>query len=270
MSSVLLARTTATCLLLALPALATASACLYRGSDASARVINRSGEITTPFPDARSAPDCRRLRVASGSVSVYVLSADRSAISARQVGPDGGSLVPSSAGGGTAGGSEPSGLLKQISVVLEGLQRVKTGSSRSGEGEFLLAALPSGRLAEPSADLRIVLGPVPDANLAGFELLVDGKSVYRQQGPQQEVRLPAAALKPGAQAVWRLSYAGQRHEGRFSVESASSFASLQGRLAQDSAAGIDSVAARLQLAAGLAQEGFEWDARELLKSSLAP
>ncbi|RCW70404.1 hypothetical protein [Pseudorhodoferax soli] len=254
--------------LLVAPTLATATACIYRGSDASARVINRSGEISTPFPDALSAADCRRLRVASGSVVVHVLSADRSAITSRVVGADGGSLAAASSAGSGVNPGESAGLFRQVAVVLEGLQRVKTGSSRSGEGDFLLAALPSHKLAAPADDLRIVLGPAPDANLASFELLVDGKLVHRQRGASQEIRLPAASLKPGAQASWRLSYAGQQHEGRFSIEPPGALADLQTRLAQESAAGADAMTTRLQLAAGLQQEGFEWDARELLKASL--
>jgi hypothetical protein len=265
----LFARTATACLLLSLPAWAAATACLYRGNDASARVIKRSGEISTPFPDAQSAPDCRRLRVASGSVTVYALSADRSAVSSRQVGVDGGSLMPPSESTGM-GSDAPSGLMRQISVVLEGMQRVKTGSSRGGEGEFLLAALPSGRLAEPGADLRIILGPVPDANLGSFELLVDGKLVYSQQGAAPDIKLPAAHLKAGTHALWRLSYAGQQHEGRFAVEPPATFASLQDHLAQQVVTEQDPVVARLRMAAGLAQQGYEWDARELIRVSLKP
>ena len=106
-----------------------AQACLYRGDSADTRVANRSGEITTPFPEGLSALDCRRLRVVTGAVTVYTLRQDRHAIAPRRVEAGAGPLLPSAGSGDT---DAPPELLKQIMVVLEGGQRLKTGSSRGG------------------------------------------------------------------------------------------------------------------------------------------
>jgi hypothetical protein len=263
--------TVAACVLLGLPGMVLASACLYRGTDATARVMSRSSEITTPFPEALASQDCGRLRVASGSVSVYVLSADRSAISRREVSVGSGSLVPAtSAAPADSGGTAQRGLLQQIMVVLEGGQRSRTGSSRSAEGDYVIAALPIGRLAQPTADLIVNLGPVPDANLGQFDVRVDGKQVHRQVGPQLALRLPFSSLKAGARVQWTLAYSGRRHEGEFSVEPAAALAALQQSLVTGSALDVDTDVAKLRLASGLMEAGFAWDARELIRAALSP
>jgi hypothetical protein len=78
---------------MAVPLAAQAQACLYRGDSADTRVANRSGEITTPFPEALSALDCRRLRVVTGAVTVYTLAQDRQVMAPRRVEVGGGPLV---------------------------------------------------------------------------------------------------------------------------------------------------------------------------------
>lgn len=256
--------------ILSLPALAQASACLYRGTDATARVVQRSGEIITPFPEAKSAQDCSRLRVASGTVSVYVLSADRAAIATRQVTEDGGPLVQTSTANKDAGNGESFSLVKQILVVLEGGQRIKNGSSRGAEGDYVVAALPSGKLGQPTVDLVIPLGPSPDVNLGGFELLVDGRLAHRQTGASSSLTLPAMTLRPGAKVLWKLNYSGERLEGSFEVVSAARVAALKSTLARESEIGTDPKVAELRIASGLLLEGFGWDARELIRAAVAP
>jgi len=248
---------------------AQAAACLYRGTDDTARVIG-GGVVTTPFPQALSAPECARLRVASGTVDVVVLSADRAAIASRRVSAGGGALVPASGAdkGGTSG--ESPGLLKQILVVLEGDQKKVTGSSRDAGDDFLRNALPVDKLAQPTADLVIVLGPAPDANLHSFELLVGGKPVLRVSGPARSVTLPAAALKAGVHASWRLAYGDGHDEGSFDVVPSERLAELEATLATESDAGGDAKVAKLRIASGLVAQGYNWDARELIRTAVNP
>ncbi len=251
---------------------AQAAACLYRGTDDSARVTARSGQIVTPFPDALSSADCELLRVAVGKVSVYVLGADRSAIDMRQVGVGGGALVPRPQGVEPgAAGPWDFRLLKEISLVLAGGQRSTAGSSRGGDGDDVLAALPVGKLSRPETDLVVPLGPVPDANLASFEVLVDGRSGYRQIGPARDIRLPAAVLLPGAKITWRLGYAGRQSEGRLTVVSPEQLAVLEESLTRESDAGTDPVVTLKRALDNVKPaEGFAWDARTLIRGVVSP
>ena len=242
-----------------------AAPCMYRGADADTRVINRSGEISTPFPMSLSSTDCSRLRVANGTVVVYGVGADGGKLASRQVSR--GPLLPAS---DAVAGTDTGAILKQIVVVLEGVSRTKTGSSRGAEGDYLVASLPTGKVAEPSTDLTLPLGPTPDANLASFELLLAGKSVYRQSGPAHAIKLPQAALKVGAQLRWKLDYAGSKYEGTFRVEPASTLAALKQSLQKDAPADDDALVTQLSLAADLGNAGFSWDARELIRAALTP
>jgi hypothetical protein len=242
-----------------------AAPCMYRGADADTRVINRSGEISTPFPMSLSSTDCSRLRMANGSVTVYGVGADGGKLAARQVSR--GPLLPAS---DAVAGTDTGANLKQIVVVLEGVSRTKTGSSRGAEGDYLVASLPTGKLAEPSADLTLPLGPVPDANLASFELLQGAKSVYRQSGPAPSIKLPQAALKAGTQLRWKLDYASSKYEGAFTVEPASTLAALKQSLQKEVPADSDELVTKLSLAAELGNAGFAWDARELIRAALTP
>ena len=246
---------------------AAATPCFYRGVDAEARVINRSGEISTPYPASLSSNDCSRLRVANGSVVVYRVSPENAQLNSKQV--SSGPLLPASAGAAPAG-TDTVGILKQIVVVLEGVNRTKTGSSRGAEGDYLVASLPTGRLAEPSSDLMLELGPTPDLNLASFELLSGAKSVYRQSGPAQWIKLPQAALKAGANLRWKLDYAGSKYEGVFSVEPANTLVALKQSLQKDAKPDSDELVTRLSLASELGQAGYGWDARELIRAALTP
>ncbi|WP_310385668.1 hypothetical protein [Roseateles sp.] len=258
-------------LLLSLPGLAAASACLYKGADASARVINRSGEITTPFPEPLSAPDCRRLRVATGEVAVYAVAASHASTQAapemRRV--NSGALIvgagnaPADAGGMTQ-------LMQQIKSVLDGGQRLRSGSSRGANEDYILTAIPSGRLAEPQADLVVPLGQTADADLASFELSLKGKLVHRQPGPAQELRLPAAHLQRGNMLQWTLNYAGQRHQGQIVVEDPALLTQRKQELLQLSQLEPDPLLRQLRLAAALVDEGQVWAAREIIRISLAP
>lgn len=241
-----------------------AQACLYRGDSADTRVANRSGEITTPFPDGLSALDCRRLRVVTGAVTVYTLSQDRHAITPRRVEAGTGPLLPNP---GNNDADAPPELLKQIMVVLEGGQRLKTGSSRGGVDNYLLAALPTGLLAQPDRDLVIPLDRQPDAQLGSLELLVDGKPALLHRGAASELRLPAKALLPGAVAVWKLVYAGRQYEGKFQVQPADRLHALVTQLEQDGAA-LDPTLRQLRTAAALVQAGYAWDARDWLRQAL--
>jgi hypothetical protein len=244
-----------------------AASCMFRGADADARVINRSGEISTPYPMALSSNDCSRLRVANGTVTVYGTGSEGAQVSSRQVSR--GPLLPAS-DAPAAAGTDTGAILKQIVVVLEGVSRTKTGSSRGAEGDYLVASLPTGKLAEPSTDLVLTLGPAPDANLASFELLVGGKPVYRQNGAAQTIKLPQAFLKAGTPVRWKLDYAGAKYEGQFTVEPAATLAALKQSLQKETPAGGDALVTKLSLAADLGQAGYAWDARELIRAALTP
>lgn len=252
-------------MLIGLPLCVSATPCLYRGLDADTRVMNRSGEISTPFPVSLSSNDCRRLRVASGTVAVYVVSSESALVTSQQVSR--GPLVPSS-DGMLSGSADSAGILKQIVVVLEGVNRTKNGSSRGAEGDYLVASLPTGRLAKPVSDLGVELGPTPDLNFSSFELLNSGKSVHRQSGPLQVIKLPAAVLKSGASLRWKLDYSGRKYEGSFTVEPASTLALLKQSLLQDAQGDADVLVAKLRVASGLSMEGYFWDARELIREAL--
>ncbi|MCV2353685.1 hypothetical protein LNV09_05855 [Paucibacter sp. B2R-40] len=254
-------------LVLSLPALASASACLYKGADATARVINRSGEITTPFPEPLSSPDCRRLRVATGEVAVYALAGTQTSPEMRRV--SSGALIVGAGNAPTEAGGVPQ-LMQQIKSVLDGGQRLRSGSSRGANEDYILTAIPSGRLAEPQADLLVPLGQAADADLASFELSLNGKVVHRQQGPAQELRLPAAQLKRGNTLQWALNYAGQRHQGQIVVEDPALLAQRKQDLLQLSQGEPDPLLRQLRLAAALVDEGQVWAAREIIRASLTP
>lgn len=243
-----------------------ATPCLYLGANADTRVINRSGEISTPFPTALSAHDCRRLRVVTESVRVYVVEKEGAAPTVTQVAK--GQLVPA-ADMAAPIGSDTLGILRQIGVVLEGINRTKTGSSRGGEEEYVVASLPSGKLLEPSVDLILELGPTPDRNLTSFELLQGAKVVYRQVGHAKALRLPALALQSGNQMRWRLDYAGKKYEAQFLVEPIQRMATIkQSLLAEQPASPSDPIAESLRFASALALEGYGWDSRELIRTAL--
>lgn len=249
----------------AAPLAAHAQACIYRGDSADTRVADRSGEISTPFPDSLSAGDCRRLRVVTGAVTVYTLAQDRRAMARRVVEVGGGPLV---AGRGSSDADDASpGMLQQIRVVLEGGQRLKTGSSRGSGEDYLQAALPSGLLAQPADDLVIVLGQQPDAQLTSLDLTVNGKTVLRQKGAASELRLPAWLLPAGSKVSWTLVYGGQARQGNFQVVPAEQLSTLVARLDQDSTV-EDPTLRQLGTAAALVQAGFVWDARDCLRLAL--
>ena len=243
-----------------------ATPCLYKGANADTRVINRSGEITTPFPTPLSANDCRRLRVVTESVTVWVVNSGISASSSSQITK--GQLVPSSELADPIG-SDTFGIIKQIGLVLAGINRTKTGSSRGGEEDFLVASLPTGKLMEPLADLLLELGPVPDRNLAGFELIRGGKVQHRQTGPAQAIKLPQSTLKAGNQMRWKLDYAGKKYEGQFTVEPADRSTAIKQAVQVGSDSTIDPISDALRFASALALEGFGWDSREVIRVVLA-
>ena len=247
-----------------LPALATP--CLYLGTDADTRVMNRSGEISTPYPTALAANDCTRLRVATGNVKVYALKGGTLSPAGNQVSR--GQLVPASEGEAPLS-ADTVGILKQIVLVLEGVNRIKTGSSRSAEVEYLTASLPNGKLSEPTEDLSLELSPTADQNLASFELVVDGKSVFRQTGPAKSLLLPRVALKLGGTVRWKLDYAGKKLDGQFTVEPQARMQAVVGSVQPPQGAGNDAITQALQVAAILTQESFGWDAREMIRKALA-
>jgi hypothetical protein len=263
------ARCLALALCVGLPLNAWATPCAYRGLDADARVMNRSGEISTPFPIALSAHDCRRLRVATGTVDVFV-AGPQNAIAKREVSR--GSLVLPSEGASASDNAGAANILKQMVVVLEGVHRIKNGSSRGAEGDYLVANLPVGRLAQPVADLTIALGPTPDANFGSFELFSNGRLVHRQSGPTQIITLPVALLKPGANLQWKLVYSGSKFEGALLVEPAAMLAELQQSLLQEGSGSpeSDALVDKLRVASRLSEQGYFWDARALIRAALVP
>jgi hypothetical protein len=129
--------------------------------------------------------------------------------------------------------------------------------------------LPIGKLSEPADDLVLKLSPAPDQNLASFELLVGDKSVFRQTGPEHSLRLPRAAMRPGTLVRWKLDHSGQKHEGQFTVEPKLRYEAWVQSLPSQENSDSDHVARSLLLAATLTQEGYGWDARELIRKALS-
>lgn len=241
-----------------------ATPCLYLGTDADTRVINRSGEITTPYPTALAANDCARLRVATGNVKVYMVKDGVGGLNGVHVSR--GQLVHE---GTVPVGADMGGILKQIVLVLEGVNRTRTGSSRSAEVEYLISSLPNGKVSEPANDLVLELSPAADQSLEAFELFVDGKSVFRQTGPAKTLRLPHSAMKPGSTVRWKLDYSGRRHGGQFTVEAQSRIQGFLDSAQATKDVGKDSIAQALRVATVLVQEGYEWDAREMIRRALS-
>jgi hypothetical protein len=180
-----------------------------------------------------------------------------------------GALIVGAGNAPTEAGGVPQ-LMQQIKSVLDGGQRLRSGSSRGANEDYILTAIPSGRLAEPQADLLVPLGQAADADLASFELSLNGKVVHRQQGPAQELRLPAAQLKRGNTLQWALNYAGQRHQGQIVVEDPALLAQRKQDLLQLSQGEPDPLLRQLRLAAALVDEGQVWAAREIIRASLTP
>ena len=239
-----------------------AAACLFRGEDASARVINSSGVPFTPFPDPLSDPGCERLRVVSGVVNVYVLDEARNQMQATRL--TRGPLVP---GGHASVGTAGADIFAAIQIVLQGGERTLKGSSRS-DTDYIQTAMPSGRMAEPTRDLRIPVAPTPDENLKAVELTVGGKLVYRQAIPASEIVLPAAHLTRGSTVAWRVVYGPSSLTGDVEVVDPARLAELRGAAAQRSADEIDPVVRNLRIAASLAAERYLWDARQVVKTAL--
>lgn len=241
---------------------AQAAACLYRGTDASARVVNASGVMFTPFPGSLSDRACERLRVVSGEVTVYALSSARGELRSTRL--TRGPLVS-----GAAGGSDPevTGFFAVIQAVLEGGQRMVKGSSRTDQ-DYIQAAMPSGRLAEPSADLRIPLSPAVDPNLKAVELSVGGKVIYRQTTPAAEIVLPAAQLTKGRTVAWRVLYGPSTLSGQVEVVERARLTALRDSVMERSAGERDPLLSQLRVAAALTAEGFSWDAQQVLGAAL--
>lgn len=248
--------------LLAASTTAHAAACLYRGEDASARVINASGVSFTPFPESLSDLGCERLRVVSGAINVYVLDASRNEMRSTRL--TRGPLVPGGKGDTAPDGG---GIFLAIKTVLEGGQRMLKGSSRS-DVDYIQAAMPAGRLAEPTADLRIPLAPTADLNLKAVELSVGGKSVYRQTTPAPEIVLPASQLVKGSVVTWRVVYGPTTMTGQVEVVDRARLTVLRDAAALNATDEGDAVLRQLRLAASLAAEGFGWDAQQAVKEAL--
>lgn len=243
-----------------------ATPCLYLGADVDARVMNRSGEISAPFPTALASNDCTRLRVAVGLVKVYVVNGDK--VSATGIEVVRGPLVPAG-GNETKVRADAAGVLRQIVLVLEGVNRIKSGSSRNADIDYITSSLPKDKLSEPTLDLVLEVGPVPDQSLSSFELLVDGKSVSRQIGPATSLRLPHTKLRAGSLVRWKLDYAGKKQDGQFTIEPPDRIRALVSTLDSPADKATDAIARAIEVAAILTQEGFGWDAREVLRKTLS-
>jgi sirohydrochlorin ferrochelatase len=99
---------------------------------------------------------------------------------------------------------------------------------------------------------------------------VGGKSVLRQSGPAQFIRLPQALLKVGSQARWKLEYSGVKYDGTFTVEAPDSLRALTQRLQRENQGDPDEIVTKLRVASALSAEGYAWDARELIRTALTP
>ena len=231
------------------------------------RVINRSGEISTPFPVSMSSNDCRPpacglrhrggVRTQPGRRAAH--AASRSA-AAR-------CCLPRRA---QPGGHRYGGILKQIVVVLEGVNRTKNGSSRGAEGDYLAASLPTGQLARAGSRSGLAAGPGAGPNLGSFELLVGGKI-----GAPPERALAVDQVAPGRAQTGRqraLEAGLFRHQIRRRVRrgAGGTLDALKQRLGNDDPADADELVGKLRVAAALIAEGYAWDARALIRRVLSP
>ncbi|MDM0036711.1 hypothetical protein QTI33_31570 [Variovorax sp. J22P271] len=249
---------------LAAPA-AHARQCLYRGDDDTARVIDRSGLMFKPFPQALTSHACERLRVVSGNVDVYPMDAPADRLQASRV--TRGPLVAAAA---TDEGRAGSGthILAIVRTVLEGNERMVSGSSRSADADYLREAMPTGRMAEPTAGLRIPLAAAADPNLKLVEVSSGGKVIYRQALPARDVVLPAGLFTRGARLQWRVLHGTETLTGEVQVVDGETLSAARTAAEQHVGAEPDALARTLRVATLLADDGYAWEARKITEAAL--
>jgi len=252
---------------------ARAAECLFKGEGADTRVAG-TGVMLTPFPEPMRRPDCELLRVVTGSVRVVTLSSDRARLVGRKI--QQGPLAPRDAGTNTGTDNASDGVLgqigRQLSIVISGDQRLRTGSSRSGIAtvDYPADALPRGRVALPRSDLLVPLGPVPDPSLRRFEVVAAGRTLHRQDGPATALLIPAQVLAVGQTFRWTLVYGSgdTQANGEFTVDPPHVFAEMRAALEMQYSAESDPMIRQLNIAAALEAQGYGWDARPLVPAAL--
>ena len=249
---------------LAAPA-AHARQCLYRGDNDTARVIDRSGSMFKPFPQALASHACERLRVVSGNVDVYPMDTPADGLQATRV-----TRGPLIAAAAADEGRAPSGarILAIVMTVLEGNERMVSASSRSAEADYLREAMPTGRMAEPTADLRISLAAAVDPNLKLVEVSSGGKTIYRQALPARDVVLPAGLFTRGARLQWHVLHGTETLTGEVQVVDGETLSAARAAAEQRVGSEPDLLARKLRVAALLADEGYLWEARKITEAAL--
>jgi hypothetical protein len=250
--------------------------CFFRGDGPNARVARRSGELLRPFPLTLSDSRCETLRVSTGTVTVYFKQEEDAPLVKRRVSE--GPLLPSEKAPSvvTANGHvTPEGkssaiaeLVRTFRNVLAGDQVQRTGSSRSDADDYLVNALPVGRMAKPAHNVVIPLGREGDPRLERFELRIDGRLVFALSGPASELQIPSAAFPGGATAHWTLRYGGVDATGQVIIDSGREMEDIRRRLEQENAAETDDTLRSLQIAAGFLRAGYAWDARPFMWTAL--
>lgn len=235
---------------------ASAVQCIFRGADADTRVVGNGAQFT-PFPASIVRQDCEQLRVVMGTVTVLSLAPDGARLVQRTVQARERLVsTPTSAERSTGA----TGLLRELGLALRADETRRSGASRGSDAlDYPSAALPTGLLMEPTADLRLPLPGPTDDQLQSFTLWLDGRMLPRQAGPAAELLLPAAELKAGRRVQWQLRYAGVETAGEVRVTSASDAAALLRDIRS-----ADPTELALLQAEALAAAGYRWDARERL------
>lgn len=255
-------------LLVAVSALAAGPAigapCFFQGADASARVVSRAGETFSPYPEVLSATDCTKLRVMAGTVWVYQTDAKSGKIEKTQVTT--GSLVRSSSPNAEASGID--GVVRELKLVAEGLQRTKVGSSRSAENEYLLGILPTGKVVVTPSDLVIAVG---SGGSALSSLVITSTKGYKARFSKipQEIRIPRAALVAGARFTWRVDYQGATVERSFDVVGSDTADEELQAIERALPAEADPLLSALRKSQLLVEQGYRLEARKTLAPLIA-
>lgn len=254
-------------LLTSLSTSALAQSCLYQGVQADARVISRSGVMYTPFPNALQSDECDKLRVATGQVQVFTLLQDSGGTSVRKtiVAPNTSLLSEKQF---TPTDSKERTLLGQIGAILQGGQRLRTGSSRS-TNDAMAWFLPSGSVAQPLEDLVFDMNE-NDASVSTFEWRLNGKLISRSPVQRQQIRLPVQQLAPGSVVAWKLTHQNVTYEGTFTVVPADRIDSFRQALLDQQASETDQKLAALRVATSMMEKGYVWDAKKWLATTWAP
>lgn len=240
--------------LLAAGQMAAASQCVYRGTSADARVLRFSGEVLSA--EAWTADrQCERMEVIAGAVRVIAQGPDGK-LTEREV-TRGTLLKPDT--------SMSAGLLRQISIVLAGDERARSGMSRaSADFDALAEALPAGRIVDRARPIELVFPDPAAMKGAVLELSAAGRAPVNIPVVAGALRIPAAELRAGSDYQWRLRVQGTTLKGTFSVDSLATFTTARAAIDAAPAAAGDAPLRPLAIAERLVELGYVLESRAVL------